>query len=313
MKQEFVAVKNRAAFALAAVAVVMAGLLSTPVIAQNNPGSRIVEGAGGVPLVVQEWGNPDGIPVLMLHGFSFGAVSFKNQIGPIAEQIRFIAPDLRGHGLSAKPWTPEAYAGTEVWAEDIAAIVKAFELNRPVIVGWSFGGYVAMDYLRHCGADCASGLVLVSSLAGLVPRPPPPDPVKSGMPPMKGDARADNYHQLFDAAEWLARVMTFEPPSDRDMLQKQLTVVMMPPYVRRAMVGLALENEDMADKLALPMLFIYGEKDGSIPESSVLTAVAALPQATSIVIPGSGHSPFAEAPELFNDTLLNFAKSVTEK
>ena len=309
MKQTPAVMGSRFMSIVAAMALTGASLVAAPSSAQNNPSSRIVEGAGGVPLVVQQWGNPDGIPVLMLHGFSFGAVVFKNQIGPIAEELRFIAPDLRGHGLSAKPWAPEAYAGTKVWAEDIAAIVAAFELDRPIIVGWSFGGYVAMNYLRHCGAECASGLVLVGSLAGLVPRPPPPDPADSGMPPIKGDSRVDNYHQLFDAAEWLARVMTYQAPSDQDMFQKQLTVVMMPPYVRRSMAGLALDNKDMPTKMDLPMLFIHGKKNGSVPESSVLAAVAALPDADSIAIPEVGHSPFAEAPELFNAALLNFAQS----
>ncbi|MFK7828676.1 MAG: alpha/beta fold hydrolase [Congregibacter sp.] len=309
MKRKSVACANPALGLLGALVLALATCISLPVFAEDNPGSRIVEGSGGVPLVVQEWGNPDGIPVLMLHGFSFGAVSFKNQIGPIAEKLRFIAPDLRGHGLSAKPWTPEAYAGTEVWAEDIAAVVKAFDLDRPIIVGWSFGGFVAMNYLRHCGADCASGLMLVGSLAGLVPRPPPPDPAKSETPPIKGDARADDYHQLFDGAEWVARVMTYEAPSELDMLQKQLTIVMMPPHVRRAMLGLALQNEDMPAKLTLPTLFIHGEKDFSVPSASIQAAVAALPDAEALAIPSVGHSPFAERPELFNSTLLDFAQS----
>jgi non-heme chloroperoxidase len=293
-----------------------ASLAAAPVAAQDAPSSRIVEGAGGVPLVVHEWGNPEGIPVLMLHGFSFGAVAFKNQIGPIANQIRFIAPDLRGHGLSAKPWQPEAYAGTEVWAEDVARIVEAYALKRPVIVGWSFGGYVAMNYLRHCGTDCASGLLLAGSLAGIVPRPPPPDPAAAAeteRPPMQGDARVDNYHELFLNAEWLARVMTFKPPSEEALRQKELTVVMMPPYVRRAMVGLALDNTDMPSQLNLPILFIHGEKDSSVPVTSVVAAIAALPKASALAIPDVGHSPFAEAPETFNAALLDFAQSVRGK
>lgn len=286
--------------------------------ADNDPDAHIVahivEGADGVPLVVHEWGNRDGIPVLLLHGFSFGAVAFKNQIGEITEDLHFIAPDLRGHGLSGKPWTPESYAGSEIWAEDITRIVEAFDLDRPVIVGWSFGGYVAMNYLRHCGAQsatrCASGLLLVGSLAGLVPQPPPPDPTEIGLPPMKGDSRVDNYHQFFDNAEWMARVMTFEPPSDDNLLQKQLTIVMMPPYVRRAMTGLALDNRDLPARLDLPVLFIHGEKDSSVPAGSVADAVAALPNARAISVPGAGHSPFAETPEIFNRALLDFAKSV---
>jgi non-heme chloroperoxidase len=311
MQQRSILKRVRLASTLAAMVIGIAGLLASPAFAQSDPGSRIVEGAGGVPLVVHEWGNPEGIPVLMLHGFSFGAVSFKNQIGPIAEKLRFIAPDLRGHGLSAKPWTPEAYAGTEVWAKDIAAIVEAFDLDRPIIVAWSFGGYVAMNYLRHCGAECASGLILAGSLAGLVPRPPPADPV-DGMPPPKGDARADNYHELFDGAQWVARIMTYKEPSELDMLQKQLTIVMMPPHVRRAMIGLALNNEDLPEQLTLPILFIHGDKDGSVPAASVADAVNSLPDATSIEFADAGHSTFAEDPELFNSTLLNFAQSVRE-
>lgn len=316
MKQHSLTLKERWLRTLrtaAAIAIAIAGFPAVPASAQDNPGSRIVEGAGGVPLVVHEWGNPDGIPVLMLHGFSFGAVSFKKQIGPIAEKLRIIAPDLRGHGLSAKPWTPEAYAGTEVWAEDIAAIVKAFELDRPIIVGWSFGGFVSMNYLRHCGADCASGLILAGSVAGIVPWPPAPDPKASDRPPPKGDARADNYHELFDAIEWTARVMTYREPSELDMLQKQLTIAMMPPHVRRAMAGLSLDNQDLPDSLTLPILFIYGDKDASIPAASVADAMNKLPNATSLVFEDAGHSTFAESPEQFNAALLQFSQSVYEK
>lgn len=299
---------------LLATCVLYLAALAPIATAQDEITARIVEGAGGVPLVVQSWGNPDGIPVLMLHGFSFGASAFKYQTGPIAQELYFVAPDLRGHGLSGKPWQPEAYAGTRVWADDIAAVVEAFGLEDPVIVGWSFGGYVTMNYLRHCTAnDCAAGIVLVGSLAGLVPRPPPPDPNDTGMPPPQGDARADNYQQLFDGAAWVARVMSFAPPSEEDLLQKQLTIVMMPPHVRRAMAGLSLDNQDLVDELQLPVLFMHGDKDGSVPASSVEDAIAALPDGRDRVFPNAGHSPFEEASDAFNAALLTYARSVRGK
>ena len=276
----------------------------------DTPRSRIVEGAGGVPLVVQEWGNPEGIPVLLIHGFSFGAVAFHQQVGLIAEQLHFVAPDLRGHGLSGKPWESEAYLGTEVWAEDIAAVVAAYELHNPVIVGWSFGGYVTLNYLRHCGSDCAAGVALVGSLAGLVTRPPPPDPSETGMPPPRGDARADDYAQFISGAEWVARVMTYAEPSAEDQRRKEMTIMMMPPHVRRAMLGLSLDNQDLAGELDVPVLFIHGEKDGSVPAASIADAVAALPNATALPLPDVGHSPFEEVPELFNAALLDFAQQV---
>lgn len=276
----------------------------------NQAISHIVEGHGGVPLVVQEWGNPNGPPIVLIHGFSFGAVSFKNQIGEIATRYRLIAPDLRGHGLSAKPWQPEAYNDSAIWAADLAAVLAALDVKRPLLVGWSFGGYVALHYLRHCGSDCAAGLVLAGSLAGLVPPPPPTDPTATGLPPMRGDTRADNYHEFFTGADWLARVMTFAPPSDLEMTQKRMTIAMMSPMVRRAMAGMQLNNQDLAEKLTLPVLFIAGDKDGSVPADLVASAMAKLPDASRHTYENVGHSGFSENPERFNADLMDFAVRV---
>jgi pimeloyl-ACP methyl ester carboxylesterase len=301
-------------------ALIALALLATPALADTNqPKSHIVEGHGGVPLVVHEWGNPEGSPILLIHGFSFGANAFKHQIGDIARRHRLIALDLRGHGLSAKPWTADAYTDRAIWAEDIAAVLKALDVERPLIVGWSFGGFVALNYLRQCGSDCASGLVLAGSLAGMVPLPAPGSSDKEAMakaaeankmPPPKGNARADNYHEVFDAAEWLGRVMTYAPPPPAEALQKQMTVTMMAPMVRRAMAGLQLDNKDMPGKLGLPVLFIHGLEDGSVPAAAVADAVTKLPNARAIGYENAGHSPFAEQADRFNADVMAFAKNL---
>lgn len=279
---------------------------------RDQPKSHVVSGYGGVPLVVQEWGNPEGYPIVFLHGFSFGAISFKHQIGEIAEKYRLVAPDLRGHGLSAKPWQEDAYNDTRIWAEDLDAVFEALNVREPILIGWSFGGYVAMSYLRHCRANCAAGLVLTGSLAGLVPRPPPPDPKDFGMPPARGDARADNYHDLFEAADWMTRVMTFAPPSTLKEIQDTRTIVMMPPLVRRAMAGLPLENADLLPKLKLPILFIYGASDGTVPEDSVNKAVRQLADARAVSYENVGHSAFAERPSRFNSDVMEFVAATLE-
>ena len=169
---------------------------------------------------------------------------------------------------------------------------------------------MALDYLRQCGSDCAAGLVLAGSVAGLVPPPPPPDPATSGMPPPKGNARADNYHDFLDAADWLSRVMTKDPPGPLEKWQKQMTIGMMSPMVRRSMAGMQLDNRDLAARLDLPVLFIHGLADGSVPPATVAAAVASLPRAQDIGYENVGHSPFAEQAERFNGDVMNFARSV---
>ena len=87
-------------------------------------------------------------------------------------------------------------------------------------------------------------------------------------------------------------------------------VMMTPPYARRAMKGLSLDNRDLAPKLAYKVLLMSGADDLSIPQASITALRSALPAATvqSITYPGVGHSPFSEVPEQFNADLLAFVK-----
>ena len=286
---------------------------SPPASAFETWESRIVEGHGGVPLVVHEWGDPNGIPILMIHGMSFGASAFKYQSGPGLEGLRFIAPDLRGHGMSAKPWVPEAYADTKIWADDIEAVKTAFGLTYPIIVNWSFGGYVTMNYLRHCEGDCAAGIMFVGTLAGLVANPTFEERPDFGLPPPRGDSRQDNYASLFDSLDWVTRVMSFAPPSDRDKKDKLLTTAMMSPIVRRALRGIPLDNQDIVDKLTMPVLLVHGEKDPSVPAAFIERVIEKLPDADNLLFKGVGHSPFEEDAARFNETLRGFAFEVNQR
>jgi pimeloyl-ACP methyl ester carboxylesterase len=57
---------------------------------------------------------------------------------------------MRGHGLSGKPETDESYQGIH-YAEDFDAVSKAFNLHKPIHVGWSFGGALIC---LNCGCLC---------------------------------------------------------------------------------------------------------------------------------------------------------------
>ena len=80
-----------------------------------------------------------------------------------------IAPDLRGHGGSAKPEDPAAYSDGRLWAGDLAAVMTGLNLVSPVIVAWSYAGAVVGDYLRHCGAEAIAGINFVGAVVKLGP------------------------------------------------------------------------------------------------------------------------------------------------
>ena len=71
---------------------------------------------GGTQLHVAETGNPDGRPILFIHGFSQCSLSWGRQLSSdLADDDRLIAMDLRGHGQSDKP--RDAYGESKLWAD----------------------------------------------------------------------------------------------------------------------------------------------------------------------------------------------------
>ena len=103
---------------------------------------------GGVNLHVNDLGSPDAPAIILIHGYSQCGLSFLRQ-HPLAKTHRLIIPDLRGHGQSDKPMNADAYATSEPWANDVKAIIDTLDLQNPLLVGWSMGGWVRERLCPH--------------------------------------------------------------------------------------------------------------------------------------------------------------------
>ncbi|WP_308163091.1 alpha/beta fold hydrolase [Nocardia alni] len=104
-------------------------------------------------LQVYEYGPADGPRVLALHGLTGHGKRWETLATEHLPDVRFIAPDLRGHGRSTSlpPWTFEAVV------EDL---VRLLDDAPAVVVGHSFGGAIAVHMARH-RPDLVRALVLL--------------------------------------------------------------------------------------------------------------------------------------------------------
>lgn len=102
-----------------------------------------------------------GRPVILLHGLASNARIWELVAPHLGQSgLEILAPDGRGHGLTDKP---DGDYGFATFAQDLAAFINACDLERPLLVGHSWGANLALDYAARIpiGARSPAGIVLV--------------------------------------------------------------------------------------------------------------------------------------------------------
>lgn len=276
---------------------------------------RQIEGSGGVPLNVAEAGTPGAPGILLIHGNGQSYHSWDTQLNSdLADDFHMVAYDLRGHGNSGKPFNVEAYNRACIWAEDIDAVLQATGMTKPIFVGWSRGGLIAMHYLRCRGTQNMAGIAMVASRGRLVQVPVTPS---SGSARRSQDLLEEqDIEANMEGAEAFARAMTYAPlDEDRTALMTAMNL-MAPPYARRAMRsptfgpdGEQMQSyESLTSDIDVPFLAVMGDKDPFRKAEDLAAAFrAAIPQSEILIYSDVGHSPFIEKPERFNTDLRAFA------
>ena len=102
-----------------------------------------ISGAGDLELVGDEWGEPDGVPVMLLHGGGQNRHAWKGTAARLAAAGHHVlAIDARGHGDSG--WDPLGRYDMPDFADDVVAAISYFE-NPPAVVGASMGGTLCVN------------------------------------------------------------------------------------------------------------------------------------------------------------------------
>jgi pimeloyl-ACP methyl ester carboxylesterase len=265
-----------------------------------------VVGADGVPLHVVSAGDPDAPGILLLHGVGQSHFMFSRQFASsLASDYHLVSFDLRGHGNSGKPWAAAAYTEGETWAADVAAVVAATGLERPVVVAWSYGALVALDYLRAQGADSLRGLVLTGSLGALVPfRFSPDAELTADFQRVRQQQLSPDPRQQAAAVEQMIAWLTAAPVDAADRIVMGAVAMQFPAYARRAIYQRRADNTDLLPLVAaIPTVLAMGSEDNAAMVEDAAALAERFPALEFSRYEGAGHSVFYEQPDRFNREL----------
>ena len=263
----------------------------------------------GTMLVGEAQGDPEAPEILFIHGLRQSRLSWEKQLAdPALKGFRIVTFDLRGHGDSDKPTSLDAYSDADRWADDVAAVIEAAKLRRPVLVGWSLGGYVAGAYLRKYGGEAIAGVNLVDAVTNLSPDLFTEETVNFIGPTTSHDLTT----RILATADFLAACF-HQPPPELEM-QRMLVVNGMTPRV--AYEGfLQTKTTDLGPVFkdyAGPILLTHGAHDRLVRVAMSERIKAIHPKSRISIFAESGHSPFYEEPVRYGKELAEFVSVANE-
>ena len=122
----------------------------------------------GTQIYYNDWGT--GQPVVFSHGWPLSADAFEDQMYYLANRgYRCIAHDRRGHGRSSQPWNGN---DLDTYADDLAALVEALDLQNAIHIGHSTGGGEVTRYLGRHGTKRVAKAVLIGAIPPLMLKTP---------------------------------------------------------------------------------------------------------------------------------------------
>jgi non-heme chloroperoxidase len=283
-------------------------------LGEQTPAGRMkvheVRGGGGLRLHVREWGRADGPPILFIHGLSQSHLCWAKQYeSALAGEFRLVAYDLRGHGMSQAPLEAEHYTDGALWADDVAAIIERLGLHRPVLVGWSYGGFIVCDYVRAHGQDRIAAVDFVAG-ASRLGEAAFGTFIGPGFLDNFADVTADDLPTNIRGVRGLVRAFAAKPLPPDDVETLLCAGMTVPARIRANLGARQVDGDDVLRTLQVPLLVTQGRADTIVLPAMAEHILATCPTAEPSWYDGVGHTPHLEQPGRFNRELATLTRCV---
>ena len=255
-----------------------------------------IDGLPAINLV--RTGPRGGPPVLLLHAVGLDLTWWDHQFGTLAQHHDVVAFDMPGHGLSGPLGAPPSF---DAFTTVTAAVLAHVGAGPAHVVGISFGGMVAQT-LALARPDLVRSLSLVATLCTF------PGPVRAALRERARVARKDGMAAIVPLSlqRWFPQAFRDRRPDILDRAAK--TMLLQDPQFHAAMwdVIATLDLEARLPTLSCPTLVVAGSEDINAPVAAARQIAGLIPGAEMHQVPGVGHFPPFEQPEVFNALLQPF-------
>ena len=262
----------------------------------------------GNTIAVYESGGT-GPTIILIHGRSMDAQTFSHQLeGTFGANHRVVAFDLPGHGDSSPAVHPEEVYSAPGFARIVTQLIDRLEVSRPIVVGWSLGGGIALEAVDQL--PDAAGFFIYGA---------PP----LGIPPAIEEAFLPNPAMRLI----LSHTLTEEQAEDvvRSMLRPGAELplsfgeaILKADGQMRAQLAAGTGTDKRKNGLetianmTVPLAVVHGAEDQLINIDYIRSVkMPTLWRGDVQVIEGAGHSPQWEQPDSFNALLAEFVTDVT--
>ncbi|MFJ8731476.1 alpha/beta fold hydrolase [Streptomyces bauhiniae] len=267
----------------------------------------------GTQIFYKDWGS--GQPVVFSHGWPLNADAWDPQMKVMADNgFRVIAHDRRGGGRSGQPWEGN---DLDTYADDLAAVIEAEDLQDVILVGHSTGGGEITRYIGRHGTGRVAKAVLVAAIPPLMLKT---DANPEGLPIEVFDGirkgvetdRSQFYQDLSAAFYGANRDDSTVTQGTRDEFWLwAMTVGIKGAYDCIKAFSETDTTEDLK-KIDVPTLIVHGDDDQIVPKIAAGDKSSKLVKDSIYkVYPGAPHG-LAMVPKFadrFNADLLEFARS----
>lgn len=284
--------------------------------AGNNDGGtgNTLRTRDGATIYYKDWGS--GAPVVFSHGWPLSADAWEDQMFYLASHgYRVIAHDRRGHGRSSQPFDGN---DMDSYADDLAELIEALDLQGATLVGHSTGGGEVARYIGRHGTARLSGAVLVGAVPPLMLQT---DDNPLGLPIAVFDDirkgvqsdRSQFFQDLSEAFYGFNRPDAKPSQGLRDSFWLQGMQAGMP--ASWLCIKQFSETDFTADlaKFDIPTLVIHGDDDQIVPIAASAHRTAELVMGSRLLVyPGAPHGLASTHKDRLNADLLEFLRHAAD-